>query len=243
MTNNIENQTQMTIRCEATAKTIWAVATSMSTVWRRWLRQCVHRLATVVTSVCPPSGDGGYGNHFKLAEKATMSQSSSTVSPGMTLARTSLGYDLLGLAGWLIVCFLPAMLAVSAGPDEWYREIAKPSWNPPNWIFGPVWTTLYTMMAFAAWLVWRRGGFAAHGRALTIFLVQLALNAAWSPLFFGLHQPGWAFVEIVAMWLAILATIVAFWKINRWSAVLLVPYLAWVSFASVLNFTLWQMNR
>ncbi len=172
-----------------------------------------------------------------------MSQSSSTVSPGMTLARTSLGYDLLGLAGWLIVCFLPAMLAVSAGPDEWYREIAKPSWNPPNWIFGPVWTTLYTMMAFAAWLVWRRGGFAAHGRALTIFLVQLALNAAWSPLFFGLHQPGWAFVEIVAMWLAILATIVAFWKINRWSAVLLVPYLAWVSFASVLNFTLWQMNR
>ena len=98
------------------------------------------------------------------------------------------------------------------------------------------------MMAVAAWLVWRRGGFARQGRALTFFLVQLALNAAWTPLFFGLQRPGFAFAEIALLWLAIAATIYAFRPVSRVAMWLLVPYLAWVSFAAALNFTLWRLN-
>jgi tryptophan-rich sensory protein len=109
-------------------------------------------------------------------------------------------------------------------------------------VFGPVWTTLYAMMAVSAWLVWRQGGFAAQRRALTFFLVQLALNALWSPLFFGLEQPGMAFVCIIALWLAIAATIAVFRRVQRIAAWLLVPYIAWVSFAAVLNGVLWRLN-
>lgn len=127
-------------------------------------------------------------------------------------------------------------------PGEWYAQLKKPLWNPPGWIFGPVWTALYIMMAIAAWLIWRSGGFSARRKALMLFLLQLLLNAAWSPLFFGLHQPALAFVEIVLLWLAILATLLVFWKVQRRAGVLLLPYLAWVSFAAVLNFTLWQLN-
>lgn len=127
-------------------------------------------------------------------------------------------------------------------PGAWYASLQKPSWNPPGWLFGPVWTLLYVLMAVAAWQVWRRGGFKANRVPLACFLVQLALNAAWTPLFFGLHQPGWAFVDITLLWLAIVFTLVAFWRAHRVSAWLLAPYLAWVSFASILNFTLWRMN-
>jgi tryptophan-rich sensory protein len=127
-------------------------------------------------------------------------------------------------------------------PGEWYAQLRKPTWNPPGWIFGPVWTALYTMMAIAAWLVWRRGGFAVRRVSLGLFLLQLLLNALWSPLFFGLHNPALAFVEIVMLWLAILATLLAFWKVRRGVGLLLAPYLAWVSFAAVLNFTLWRLN-
>lgn len=169
-----------------------------------------------------------------------MSSETVSVVAGSHLAKTVT--DWLGLLGWLVLCFLAPAVAVSAGPDEWYASLNKPSWNPPNWLFGPVWTLLYALMAVAAWLVWRRGGFARHGGALMCFLVQLALNAAWSPLFFGMHQAGWAFVEIVLLWSAILTTIWTFGSINRLAATLLVPYLMWVSFAAVLNFTLWTMN-
>ncbi len=127
-------------------------------------------------------------------------------------------------------------------PGEWYASLRKPSWNPPGWIFGPVWTALYAMMAVAAWLVWRRGGFAAQRRPLGWFLAQLALNAAWTPLFFGLHWPGVAFAEIVLLWLAIVATLAAFRRVSRTATLLLVPYLLWVTFATVLNFTLWRLN-
>ena len=127
-------------------------------------------------------------------------------------------------------------------PGEWYASLKKPSWNPPGWIFGPVWTALYTMMAVAAWLIWRRGCWAAQRRPLTLFLVQLALNAAWTPLFFGWHRPRLAFADIVLLWLAILATLVAFRPVSRAAAWLLAPYLAWVSFATVLNLTLWRLN-
>lgn len=148
----------------------------------------------------------------------------------------------LGLAGWTLLSFLPAALGGFFSPGEWYAQLRKPTWNPPGWIFGPVWTALYATMAVAAWLVWRRGGFSAQGKALGLYLVQLFLNALWSPLFFGLRLPGLAFAEIVLLWLAILGTVAIFWKVHRAAGVLLIPYFAWVTFAAVLNFELWRLN-
>jgi len=109
-------------------------------------------------------------------------------------------------------------------------------------VFGPVWTALYTMMAVAAWLVWKSVSWAAQRRPLGLFLVQLALNAAWTPLFFGMHQPGLAFAEIVVLWLAIAATLVAFRPVSRAAAWSRAPCLGWVSFSAVLNFSLWRLN-
>lgn len=152
------------------------------------------------------------------------------------------GKTLLGLCGWVLLCFAAPAVGTWATPGEWYAALNKPSWNPPGWVFGPVWSALYTMMAVAAWLVWRRGGFAAQRRALVPFFAQLALNAAWTPLFFGLHRPDLAFAEILLLWLAIAWTIVAFWRVHRVAAGLLCPYLAWVSFAAALNGTLWRLN-
>lgn len=149
----------------------------------------------------------------------------------------------LGLFGWLLLCYGAAAFGSLFMPGEWYAQLKKPEWNPPNWIFGPVWTALYTMMAIAAWLIWRRGGFAAQRVPLGLFVLQLLLNAAWSALFFGLHNPSLAFAEIVLLWLAIIRTMVTFWKGHRVAGLLLVPYLAWVTFAAALNFTLWQLNR
>jgi tryptophan-rich sensory protein len=151
----------------------------------------------------------------------------------------------IGLVVFIAICLGAAALgAIATTPeiDGWYRTIEKPSWNPPNWIFGPVWTTLYILMAIAAWLVWRPAGFAAASTPLTLFALQLALNIAWSWIFFGLHQPGWAFAEIVLLWLAIAATTAAFFRSSQVAGWLLTPYLAWVSFASVLNFTIWRLN-
>ena len=148
----------------------------------------------------------------------------------------------LGSIGWLVACFGAASPGGIFMPGDWYATLQKPSWNPPGWIFGPVWSALYTMMAVAAWLVWKRVGFAVQRRPLTIFLVQLALNAAWTALFFGLHWPGVAFAEIVLLWLAIVATLAAFRPVSHTAAWLLAPYLAWVSFAALLNFTLWRLN-
>ncbi len=149
-------------------------------------------------------------------------------------------------AAGLPVCIALTFLAPALGawtlPGEWYAALRKPSWHPPSWIFGPVWTTLYLMMATAAWLVWRRGGWAGQRRALTLYLVQLALNAAWTPLFFGLKMPGFAFAEIVLLLAAIVATAFVFWRVSLAAALLFVPYIAWVAFASFLNFTLWRLN-
>jgi len=164
--------------------------------------------------------------------------STTSASPGRHPVR-----KVLGFAGWLLLCFAAAAFGSLFMPGEWYAQLKKPEWNPPNWLFGPVWSALYTMMAIAAWLIWRRGGFAAQRVPLGLFLLQLLLNAAWSPLFFGLRRPGLAFAEIVLLWLAILGTLIAFWKEHRVAALLLLPYLAWVTFAAVLNFTLWQLNR
>lgn len=153
------------------------------------------------------------------------------------------GRSLLALAGWLALCFGAATFGALFAPGEWYAQLRKPSWNPPSWVFGPVWTALYFMMATAAWLVWRRGGFTARARPLGLFLVQLIFNALWSWLFFGLKNPVLALVDIVLLWLAIAGTLAAFYRAYRPAGWLLIPYLAWVSFATVLNATLWWLNR
>ncbi len=131
--------------------------------------------------------------------------------------------------------------AVQSG---WYLELAKPALNPPAWVFGPVWTALYILMGVSVWLVWVNASAApaARRRALIIFDIQLLLNIFWSIIFFGLHSPGIALIEIVLLWLAILATIIAFAKISRPAAWLLAPYIAWVSFAIYLNYTIWYLN-
>jgi tryptophan-rich sensory protein len=134
--------------------------------------------------------------------------------------------------------------ATARGVAEWYPTLIKPSFNPPSWIFGPVWTVLYVMMGIAAFLVWKRG-FGSDGvkLALVVFAVQLMLNGLWSVLFFGMRAPGWALAEIVLLWLAIAVTVFAFRKVDPVAGWLLVPYWAWVSFATVLNASLWWLNR
>ncbi len=160
----------------------------------------------------------------------------------MPIPSSSSWKNAAALAVCIAVTFLAPALGAWAMPGEWYASLRKPSWNPPSWIFGPVWTVLYLMMATAAWLVWRRGGWAGQRRALALYLGQLALNAAWSPLFFGLKMPGLAFAEILLLLAAILATTSVFRGVNKIAGALLVPYIAWVSFATFLNYTLWRLN-
>jgi tryptophan-rich sensory protein len=153
------------------------------------------------------------------------------------------GESLLRLIVSLAVCLgaagLGAMVTTPA-LRPWYADLHKPPWAPPNWLFGPVWTVLYVAMAVAAWLVWGRSGLM--DRPMKMFVLQLALNVAWSGVFFGLRSPGAAFAEIIAMWLAILATLMEFWKVSSAAGWLLFPYLLWVSFAAVLNFSIWRLN-
>lgn len=150
----------------------------------------------------------------------------------------------LGL--FVVACLAVAGLGgvfTSSSVRDWYPVLQKPSWNPPSWLFGPVWTTLYIMMAVAAWLVWRRRGSVHVKSALRLFVFQLILNALWSPLFFGLRSPLAGLLDIVPLWVAILATLLSFWKISPVAGVLLVPYWLWVSFATALNFAIWKLNR
>jgi translocator protein len=156
--------------------------------------------------------------------------------------RPSRARSALTLGGWLFAVFAAASMGGFFHPGEWYARLEKPAWNPPNWIFGPVWTALYIIMAVTAWMVWKRGGFASQRASLLLFLLQLLFNALWSPLFFGLHKPGLAFVDLVLLWLALLATIAAFWKTRPAAGAMLLPYLAWVTFAGALNFALWRLN-
>ncbi len=152
--------------------------------------------------------------------------------------------EILALATCLATCFAAAAVgsvATSSSVGGWYRTLVKPPWTPPDWVFGPVWTLLYAAMGVAAWLVWRSTT-AVRGRALALFGVQLALNAAWSWWFFGLRRIDWALVEILALWVAIALTIAAFARARPAAAWLMVPYLAWVSFAAVLNAALLRLN-
>jgi tryptophan-rich sensory protein len=151
----------------------------------------------------------------------------------------------LGLAVFLALSFSAAALgglAMRGGPGAWYEALAKPTWTPPGWLFGPVWTLLYTLMAVAAWLVWREAGLSGARWALGLFALQLVLNAAWTPLFFGLHRPGWAFAEICALFIAITATTAAFFARSPAAGTLMLPYLGWVGFAAALNFAIWRLN-
>lgn len=153
------------------------------------------------------------------------------------------GSQSLALLAFVIASFLAASMGAVFRPGGWYQQLKKPSWRPPNRVFAPVWTTLYLMIAVSGWLVWRQHGFAGAAIPLAIYALQLVLNILWTPLFFGLHKPGLAFLDIVLMWLAILATIVVFFPLHAIAAWLLVPYLAWVTFASALNFSIWRLNR
>ncbi|MBZ3929043.1 TspO/MBR family protein [Xanthomonas citri] len=150
----------------------------------------------------------------------------------------------LGLLGWLLLCCAIAALGAMASIQaaSFYAQLQRPGGAPPGWLFGPVWTVLYGIMAVSVWLVWRRGGWAGARVALTLFVVQLALNGLWSWLFFAWHLGAWAFADIVALWLVLVATIGAFAKRQALAEWLLVPYLAWVSFAAALNFSVWQLN-
>lgn len=150
------------------------------------------------------------------------------------------------LIGFLVLCFAVAGVASWITQPElggWYASIRTPAWNPPNWLFGPVWTTLYAMIALAGWLAWQAEVGPQRTRVLWLFAIQLVLNFAWSPLFFKLHQPGLAAIEIVFLWVAIGAFTVMAWDVSRMSSLLFIPYWAWVSFAAVLNITIWHMHR
>ena len=147
----------------------------------------------------------------------------------------------IAVAACLAAGGIGSVFTVHAIPT-WYATLLKPSWNPPGWVFGPVWTALYLLMGVAAWLVWRAVGWPAARRALLLFAAQLVLNTAWSPIFFGLRSPGWALVDIVVLWAAVVATLGAFRRIRPVAGVLLIPYLVWVTFASALNWSIWRLN-
>jgi len=151
----------------------------------------------------------------------------------------------IGLAVFLAVCFGAAALGgafTQPAIAGWYARLQKPAWTPPNWLFGPVWSLLYLMMAAAAWSVWRRAGLAAAAIPMLLFGLQLAFNVGWSALFFGLRMPGAAFVEIIALSGLILATLITFQRVSLAAGLLMAPYLAWVTFAAALNFAVWRMN-
>ena len=150
----------------------------------------------------------------------------------------------IGLISWLTVCFLVAAVGASASlqAGTFYAELVRPDWAPPAAIFGPVWTLLYAMMAVAAWLVWKRRDIRLARIALVSFVLQLVLNALWSWLFFGWSQGALSFLDIVFLWALIAATLALFWRICPLAGLLLVPYLAWVTFASALNYRIWQLN-
>ena len=150
----------------------------------------------------------------------------------------------LGLAGWLVASFVTGGIGAiaSASAASFYGQLSQPSWAPPAWLFGPVWSVLYVLMGIAAWLVWREYGFSGASTALKLFVAQLFANALWTWIFFVWHQGALSLAEIVALWLLIASTILAFWRLHRLAALLLVPYLAWVGFATALTASLWRLN-
>lgn len=150
----------------------------------------------------------------------------------------------LGLLGWLLLVFATAAIGglASAQAGAFYTGLVRPDWAPPGWLFGPVWSVLYALMGVSAWLVWRARGFTGARTALLLFMAQLGVNALWTWLFFVWHQGGLAFAEILLLWVMIVATIILFWRISKVAGGLLLPYLAWVTFAAALTHAIWQRN-
>jgi len=152
--------------------------------------------------------------------------------------------QLMGLMGWLALSFVASGIGAMASirAATFYAQLIQPSWAPPSSVFGPVWTLLYALMGVAAWLVWREGGLRANRSAHILFLMQLAVNALWSWLFFAWHRGALAFADIVLLCVLIMATLVSFWRVRPLAGALLIPYLMWVVFAAVLNFSVWHLN-
>jgi len=152
--------------------------------------------------------------------------------------------QLIGFIGWVIVCFTASAAGAIASiqAKSFYANLTQPEWAPPGWLFGPVWSTLFALMAIAAWLVWREGRFDKHRGVLNLFIIQLIPNVLWSWLFFALNKGGLAFADIILLWVLIAATIISFWRVNRLASAMLIPYLLWVSFAAFLNYSVWQLN-
>ncbi|TPG09883.1 tryptophan-rich sensory protein [Rhodanobacter glycinis] len=152
--------------------------------------------------------------------------------------------QIIGLIGWLLLSFAAAAIGsiASIQAAAFYQQLAQPSWAPPSSVFGPVWSLLYALMGIAAWLVWREGGWRRQRGVLALFVLQLAVNALWSWLFFGWHRGALAFADIVLLWLLIVATTIGFWRVRPLAGALLLPYLGWVSFAAALNYAVWHLN-
>lgn len=148
------------------------------------------------------------------------------------------------LAFWLLLSFAAAALGglASANAGSIYRELVQPAWAPPGWLFGPVWTVLYILMGVAAWMIWRERHRPGAYVAIILYLAQLALNALWTWLFFAWRMGAVAFAEIMLLWILILATLLAFRRVRPAAALLLVPYLVWVTFAAALCFSIWRLN-
>ena len=147
----------------------------------------------------------------------------------------------------MLICFIAASFAAASTSaifpsGEWYKQLDKPRWRPPDGLFAPVWAVLYALIGLSGWFVWREAGFSDAALPLGVYALQLLLNAAWTPIFFGLHRPGLALVEIFILWGSIVATMAMFHPVSAAAAWLLVPYFAWVSFASVLNLSIWRRN-
>jgi tryptophan-rich sensory protein len=153
--------------------------------------------------------------------------------------------DRLAAIAFVVVCFAAGgvgQLLSGGEPGEWYAALQKPAFNPPSWVFGPVWTVLYLLMGLAAWRIWLKRGTAGVALALSVFALQLILNAAWTGLFFGLRNPALAFGELLVLYVGILLTIWFFSRVSKPAAWMLIPYLAWVSFATILNLAVWRLN-
>lgn len=150
----------------------------------------------------------------------------------------------LGLVGWLLSSLAAGAVGALATAEarDFYAGLVRPPWAPPGWLFGPVWTTLYVMMGVAAWLVWRQAGWSGAAVALSLFVAQLAFNALWSWIFFAWRSGALAFAEILLLAVLIIATMLAFARVRTAAALLLLPYLAWVGYATALTWTLWRAN-
>lgn len=160
------------------------------------------------------------------------------------MPRISVTAQVAGLVGWLAASLLTGGVGAvaSANAGDFYGALVRPPWAPPAWLFGPVWSLLFVLMGIAAWLVWRRHGFAGAATALTLFIAQLVANALWIWLFFAWHQGALACLDILVLWILIASLVAMFWRLHRLAAALLLPYLAWVSFAAALSLSLWQLN-